>query len=110
MWRARCLAVAALAGCGVIPGTGSSSSSGGKADGSHGWSSDPVVEHDSATGEIWALSDPHGGIASLRELLYSAGLIDATAHWTGGAATFVVAGDLIDKGDYSLEVIDLLRE
>ncbi len=71
---------------------------------------DPVVEYDDTQADIWALSDPHGGIVALEALLRSGQLIDASSSWSGAEATLVVAGDLIDKGSQSLEVIDLLRE
>lgn len=68
--------------------------------------------------EIYAVSDPHGGYAALGTLLANNKLIAnfsddparaAEATWTGGSAILVVVGDLIDKGQDSLGVIDLLR-
>lgn len=84
------------------------------------WAAHPaIVELDDAD-EVFALSDPHGGYLTLAQLLKSNHLIDdfppepdrleaSPTHWTGGRATLVVAGDLIDKGTSSLGVIDLLR-
>jgi hypothetical protein len=73
-----------------------------------------IVEFDEGD-HIYALSDPHGGYDTLLTLLAANHLIDAPdpdptkVKWTGGAATLIVAGDLIDKGAKSLEVIDLVR-
>lgn len=72
------------------------------------WKAHPaIVEIDDAD-ELYALSDPHGGTKELVKLLKANKLTDGKA-WTGGSATLVVAGDLIDKGPDSLGVIDFLR-
>jgi hypothetical protein len=73
-----------------------------------------IVEIDDAD-HVYALSDPHGGYDALVQLLAANHLVagpdaDPTkVKWSGGAATLVIAGDLIDKGAQSLEVIDLVR-
>jgi hypothetical protein len=73
------------------------------------WTAHPaIVEFDDAD-EIFALSDPHGGLDALVMLLTANHIIGQTGEWTAGKATLVVAGDLIDKGPDSLGVIDLLR-
>lgn len=65
--------------------------------------------------QIYALSDAHGGYETLLTLLAANHLIagpdadPAKVKWSGGAATLIIAGDLIDKGAKSLEVIDLVR-
>ncbi len=78
------------------------------------WSAHPPVVTASAPGELWALSDVHGGYDRAVTLLDNAGLaqVDASdnARWTGGNAILVVVGDLIDKGSQSVEVVDLFRE
>lgn len=82
------------------------------------WQEHPAMVRFNAPEELFALSDPHGGYTALVELLQANHLIsNASAdpshandvQWEGGAAFLVVAGDLIDKGDESLGVIDLLR-
>jgi hypothetical protein len=83
---------------------------------SRDWSANPaIVEIDNAD-VIYAVSDAHGHYELLAQLLEANHLMSAgaggdptKAKWTGGNAVLVVAGDLIDKGDQSLEVIDLLR-
>ncbi|MCX5743763.1 MAG: metallophosphoesterase [Proteobacteria bacterium] len=73
-----------------------------------------IVDRPSFT-QLYAISDVHGGYDRLVALLVQAGLIGgapaqpAEVAWTGGDATLVVTGDLIDKGDRSVEVIELLR-
>jgi hypothetical protein len=60
---------------------------------------------------LYAVSDVHGHLAQLATLLVSAGLISAASTlpsnpvWTGGDATLVITGDMIDKGPASLDVI-----
>lgn len=78
------------------------------------WTADPPVLSATAPGPLYALSDVHGGYDRAVTLLSNAGLAhvagDGTAAWTGGNAVLVVAGDLIDKGSQSVEVLDLLRQ
>src|SRR5262249_42964254 len=112
-----CALAFAWVGCGAgpmdapMPPTGDDD---GKADhaGRHrarDWSKYPaIVEIDDAD-EVFALSDPHGNIDVLRGLLLENALIDGHDRWVAGDAILVVAGDLIDKGPQSLEVIDFLR-
>ena len=78
------------------------------------WSKDPAVVDLPAPPILYAVSDVHGGFARLATLLYANGLLShapaspTDAHWAGAGATLVVAGDLIDKGPSSIEVIDFL--
>ena len=73
-----------------------------------------IYERQSFT-RLVALSDVHGGYDRLISLLLRWGLIDNSpaspdaAQWSGGDATIIVAGDLIDKGSQSVEVVDFLR-
>jgi hypothetical protein len=61
---------------------------------------------------LYAMSDVHGHLTEMKNLLVAAGLVDAssqfpgTVHWTGGDATLVITGDMIDKGPSSLDVIE----
>lgn len=73
------------------------------------WRAHPAVVDLAAPADFYAVSDVHGEIDLFRALLRNNGLIDARDAWTGGDARLVVAGDLIDKGPHSLEVIDLVR-
>ncbi|MDB4935361.1 MAG: serine-threonine protein phosphatase, partial [Labilithrix sp.] len=73
-----------------------------------------ILEVDQAD-HLYALSDPHGAYDGLVRLLAANHLVatpndDATkVKWSGGTATLLVLGDVIDKGPKSIEVIDLLR-
>lgn len=73
-----------------------------------------IVEIDDAD-HLYAVSDPHGDYDGLVHLLAGNHLVAAAsadptkAKWTGGTATLLVLGDLIDKGQKALEIIDLLR-
>lgn len=73
-----------------------------------------IVEVDEAD-QLYALSDPHGHydelvqVLAANHLIASANADPTKVKWTGGTAALLVLGDLIDKGEKSLEVIDLLR-
>jgi len=75
--------------------------------------SPPVVERNTSV-ELIALGDVHGGYERLVNLLSSAGLIKPDAQspagysWSGGNRLLINVGDLIDKGNNSLEVLDLM--
>jgi len=59
---------------------------------------------------IVAIGDLHGDHAAWRSIARSAGLIDAKGHWSGGNATLVQMGDVVDRGPHSLKIIrDLQR-
>ncbi|CAN5810974.1 hypothetical protein BH11MYX2_BH11MYX2_12250 [soil metagenome] len=82
------------------------------------FSAHPAIFEIDDTDDIYAVSDPHGGYVALGTLLAKNKLISnfsedpaqaRKATWSGGSATLVVAGDIIDKGGESLGVIDLLR-
>ena len=75
----------------------------------------PAIVEISEADQVYALSDPHGHYEELAGVLEGNHLITTSsagptkAKWTGGTATLLILGDLIDKGEDSLEVIDLLR-
>lgn len=104
------LLVVALAACGDPPRYPVLS-------GPRDWTSHPaIVELDRPRdAPVYAVSDVHGGYDRLVALLARHGVIDgvpaepSAARWTAGPAVLVVAGDMIDKGPSSLEVVDLLR-
>ncbi len=62
-----------------------------------------------ATGRIVAIGDLHGDLASTREALRVARVIDEQDHWNGGTATLVQTGDQLDRGDQEREILDLLE-
>ena len=55
-----------------------------------------------------AVGDIHGDFDSFVSLLQHCGLTDAQHHWTGGTATLVQTGDILDRGAKPREVLDLL--
>ncbi len=57
---------------------------------------------------IVAIGDVHGDIDAFRGILKAARLINDAGRWSGGAATFVQTGDLLDRGANVRAVMDLL--
>ena len=55
-----------------------------------------------------AIEDVHGDFDDFCAILQRVGLIDEQRHWTGGKATFVQLGDLLDRGPKPREVLDLM--
>lgn len=91
--------------------TASSDSASSILTGTRDWSKHPAVAQVDDAREIFAVSDAHGELDSLSRLLAANHLAKEgkTGVWTGGRAVLVIAGDLIDKGPESLEVIDYVR-
>jgi hypothetical protein len=59
---------------------------------------------------VVAIGDVHGDSQRLLELLRTAALVDAKGAWTGGATHLVLTGDMVDRGDHSAQVLDLLMD
>jgi 3',5'-cyclic AMP phosphodiesterase CpdA len=57
---------------------------------------------------VVAVGDVHGAYDHFVEVLRMAGLVDDGAHWVGGTTHLVQTGDILDRGEAALEVIDLL--
>ena len=63
-----------------------------------------------APGRIVAVGDLHGDHDAWRAIARAAGLIDAKGKWSGGNATLVQMGDIVDRGPDSLKIIrDLMK-
>ena len=59
---------------------------------------------------IVAIGDLHGDFEAWRAIAAAAGIADAKGKWTGGNATLVQMGDVVDRGPDSLKIIhDLMR-
>jgi hypothetical protein len=56
------------------------------------------------------VGDIHGELDGFREILRNARLIDSNDKWTGDDSILIQTGDVIDRGPYSWEAIDLLRK
>ncbi len=59
--------------------------------------------------KVLAVSDPHGNLAPLVNLLRVHGVIDAAHRWTFGQGHLVVVGDVFDRGPKMTEILWLLR-
>jgi hypothetical protein len=55
----------------------------------------------------FVLGDLHGHFGAFVRLLDGAGLIDAERRWSGGDATLILMGDLVDRGPEGLACVDL---
>jgi hypothetical protein len=79
------------------------------------WSEHPPLVERTTSAQLVGLGDVHGAYDRLVSLLTTAGLIKKDGQapggyaWTGGNRLLVSVGDLINKGDKSIDVIDLLR-
>ena len=56
------------------------------------------------------VGDIHGELEGFIEIIKNAGLIDDECNWIGGSDILIQTGDVIDRGPYSLEAVDLLKE
>ena len=59
--------------------------------------------------KIIAVGDIHGDYDNFVKILKSAGLIDDMLKWSGGKCNLVQTGDLLDRGDYAKDIMDLLK-
>ena len=57
---------------------------------------------------VVAFADVHGAYSELTALLQSQGIVDGELRWSAGKAHLVSLGDLLDRGDDSRKVMDLL--
>jgi hypothetical protein len=63
-----------------------------------------------APSRVVAIGDVHGAFTEFTNILQQAGLIDAKRRWTGGAATLVQTGDVLDRGPRTRECLDLVMD
>jgi hypothetical protein len=105
-----------------LPGDdgGVSTGDGARSDGSisptgRDWSKNPAILELGSFTTLYAMSDMHGSYADLLKLLSTWSLISGNpatpgaATWSGGNATLVMAGDMIDKGPQAPEIVDFMR-
>jgi hypothetical protein len=75
----------------------------------------PVVVVHTPAGAVYAVSDLHGNYRGTFELFRKNGLVSGDPSepgrlvWTGGDATLVVVGDILDYRNGSVDLIDMLR-
>jgi hypothetical protein len=60
-------------------------------------------------GSTYVVSDVHGHLDDLREVLAAAHLVDEHDRWTGGDTDLWVLGDLIDRGPDGIGVVRFVR-
>ncbi|MCH7803032.1 MAG: metallophosphoesterase [Acidobacteria bacterium] len=63
-----------------------------------------------ASSRVVAVGDVHGDLDALVSILQEAGIIDDQRRWSGGNATLVQTGDILDRGVKDRQVMDLLME
>lgn len=54
------------------------------------------------------VGDVHGDYDQFFEVLLMAGVVSLKAAWTGGSATLIQLGDVVDRGPHARRVLDLL--
>lgn len=59
---------------------------------------------------VVALSDPHGAYDAMVKTLQNADVIDASRNWSGGTTHLVITGDLMDRGNDSRKIMDLVMQ
>ena len=81
-----------------------------------GWISAPRAQSTPATPcnvttteRVVAIGDVHGAYDPFVAILRTAGLINARDRWSGGRAVLIQTGDVLDRGNDSRKVMDLLR-
>jgi calcineurin-like phosphoesterase family protein len=74
-----------------------------------GWlSATPVRATAPAAKRLVAIADIHGDLDAFVAILKRAELIDDSQKWSGGSATLVQVGDMIDRGPKSRAVLDFV--
>jgi len=59
------------------------------------------------SGKIIAVGDLHGDLQNARTVLRMAGVINETNDWSFGRKTLVQTGDILDRGEQSIEILKL---
>jgi hypothetical protein len=88
MWRGACLVLAlaaVLAPAAQVP---------------------PAADAQPAPARTVVIGDIHGAADAFEALLVRTGLADASGAWTGGAATLVQTGDILDRGAGARRALD----
>jgi len=63
-----------------------------------------------APARLIAIADVHGAYDDLVAVLQSSEVVNSRLAWTGGAATLVQTGDVVDRGARSKDCLDLLMD
>ena len=79
------------------------------------WQANPAVAELRSDADIYVIGDMHGDYEKAVKLVAGSGLIGGVpaspkeATWTGGKNVLVCTGDMIDKWNEGMEVLDLMR-
>jgi len=57
---------------------------------------------------IVAVGDLHGDLGNAHDVLKMAGVVDADGNWSGKVDFFVQTGDIVDRGDDTIKLYDLM--
>ncbi|KAI7859781.1 Metallo-dependent phosphatase-like protein [Circinella umbellata] len=59
---------------------------------------------------IVAVGDIHGDYHRMLTILKFSGIVDDDAHWAGGDTIFVQTGDIVDRGDDTIKLYQLIQK
>ncbi|KAG0702508.1 Metallo-dependent phosphatase-like protein [Suillus ampliporus] len=62
------------------------------------------------TRKIIAVGDIHGDIGNAEHILQMAGVVDENNNWSGNVDVFVQTGDIIDRGDDTIELFNWMED
>jgi hypothetical protein len=63
-----------------------------------------------APSRVVAIGDVHGAYTEFLAILRQTKLVDARGRWSGGHATLVQTGDLVDRGEHVRATLDLVMD
>jgi len=63
-----------------------------------------------AVNRLVAIGDLHGDLEAARKALGLAGAVDENDRWIGGDLTIVQTGDVLDRGDDAVEILELFDD
>jgi hypothetical protein len=69
-----------------------------------------LVATASAPARVVVVGDVHGALTEFVTVLQRTGLIDAKRRWTGGTATLVQIGDILDRGRRVRQTVDFAMD
>lgn len=70
----------------------------------------PIPTRLPSPSRLIAIGDLHGDLKKSKEALSIAGLIDSSGNYTGGSATVVQVGDVLDRGGDEIKILYLLEK
>jgi hypothetical protein len=73
----------------------------------HAWEQTGTYRFDDVERLVF-VGDIHGAYSEFHGLLVKTGLIDGQSNWSGGSSHLVSVGDMLDRGDRSRAVMDLM--